>query len=101
MNIWKLKEDNWFNVSIWNNEIIRDFKICVLDSRKIYEITYNNGRKDLVNVFRQVLDYVECYSILSNESFKLCDFVNLYKNGCVKETDYILRKYEKFIEEVK
>ena len=93
----KLKEDNWYKVSIWNNEMIRDYKVCELDSRKIYEVTYGKGtdkeRKDLVMIFSQVLNYVECKSILSDEQFKLVDFVDLYKNGCVMETDYILKRF--------
>lgn len=90
----KLIENSWYNVSIWNNEITRDFKICELDSRRIYEVTYTSGKKDLITIFNQVLNYVECYSILSKESFKLNGFIDLYKNGNVKETDYILPKYE-------
>ena len=77
----KLKEDNWYKVSIWNNEMIRDYKVCELDSRKIYEVTYGKGtdkeRKDLVMIFSQVLNYVECKSILSDEKFKLVGFVDV------------------------
>ena len=94
----KLKENNWYMVDIWNNELVRDYKVCELDSRKIYEVTYNKGtdkeRKDLVRVVGQELRGVECISILKNECVDIvADFIDLYKNGCVKETDYILKRF--------
>ena len=98
----KLKENNWFKVAIWNNELTKDFKVAELDSRRLYEITYNKGTnketKDLIRVVGQELRGVECISILQDKyMFVITDFVKLYNNGCIVETDYILKEYREQI----
>ena len=90
----KFKKDNWYKVVIYNNDISRDYVVAELDSRKLYEITYNGGKKDLIMVTTQELRGVCAISILDKSSHIITDFVDLYKKGCVKETDFVLPKYE-------
>lgn len=92
-------KNDWYRVRIYNNSLVQDYVVAELDSRKLYEITYNKGtkdeKKDLISVTSQELRGVYAISLLSKSSMIICDFVNLYKNGCVKETDFVLPRYDK------
>ena len=76
--------------NVYNSDITREKIICEVDSREVYKITYNNGEKDLVNILSQDL-YINLYSILNNEYFKLDTkhFIELWNNGNIQSVDIL------------
>lgn len=90
----KFKKQGWYSVSIYNNTITRDYIVAELDKRKIYEITYNNGKKDLVSIINQELRGVYGFSLLTRGHLIMQDFVKMYEQGKIKETDYVVQEFE-------
>lgn len=82
--------DNWYKVTIHNNPFSKENKeiAFVADSRKIYEITFNDGKKDLIKILSADL-YINVKSILKG-SYKLGfnEFIPMVNTGRIKMTDY-------------
>lgn len=80
--------DSWYKVTIFKNPFSRDV-IWVADSRKIYEVTFENGKKDLIRILSKDL-YINVKSILNNKMYKITynGFFKIVKENKIKETEY-------------
>ena len=52
-----------YKVTIFRNPLLKDEIVFIADSRKIYEITFDNGKKDLIKILSSDL-YINVKSIL-------------------------------------
>lgn len=87
---------DWYSVIIYDNPITRKNIVFQGDTRKIYEITFKNGTKDLIKILSQDL-YINVKSILKTKfggGYKLEeeDFIDMLKNNRIKETEYVIEK---------
>ena len=61
----------------------------MLDKRKIYELNYENGKKQLVKIYGvEWGSTAQCEDVLSGEQFKV-DIKDMLQDGRVYETDYV------------
>lgn len=94
----EIEKDNWYKITLYDNYLTKDNVVMVFDSRRLYEIEYGNGNIDLVRITSNELCGVHCTSFLSDigedRKFKI-DMVDLVKNGKVRETDYIITRFQK------
>lgn len=80
--------DDWYKVTIYKNPLLKDEVIFVADSRKIYEITFNNGKKDLIKILGTDL-YINVKSILKgNYKLNFNDFIEMVHTGRIELTKY-------------
>ena len=82
--------DDWYKITIYDNPFSKEDKeiVFVADSRKIYEITFNNGKKDLIKILSADL-YVNVKSILKgNYKLDFNEFVKMVNTGRIKRTEY-------------
>lgn len=88
--------DNWYKVTIYKNPFSRTENdiVFVADSRKIYEITLKNGKKDLVRILSKDL-YINVKTIFDkkhpfNGHYKITHkgFCEMVAHNRIKETKY-------------
>ena len=77
-----------YKVTIFRNPLLKDEIVFFADSRKIYEITFNNGKKDLIKILSADL-YINVKSILKG-FYKLNfeDFIKMINTGRIRITEY-------------
>lgn len=81
-------ENEIYKVTIFRNPLLKDEIVFIADSRKIYEITFNNGKKDLIKILSADL-YINVKSILKG-FYKLDfeDFIKMINTGRIRITEY-------------
>ena len=79
--------DEIYKVTIFRNPLLKDEIVFIADSRKIYEITFDNGKKDLIKILSSDL-YINVKSILKG-GYKLNfnDFIKMINTGRIRITE--------------
>ena len=80
--------DEIYKVTIFRNPLLKDEIVFITESRKIYEITFDNGKKDLIKILSSDL-YINVKSILKG-GYKLNfnDFIKMINTGRIRITEY-------------
>ena len=82
-------ENSWNTVSVYDDGLAEQSILALLDKRKIYELNYENGKKQLVKIYGvEWGSTAQCEDVLSGEQFKV-DIKDMLQDGRVYETDYV------------
>ena len=83
-------ENSWNTVSVYDDGLAEQSILALLDKRKIYELNYENGKKQLVKIYGvEWGSTAQCEDVLSGEQFKV-DIKDMLQDGRVYETDYVI-----------
>lgn len=81
----KLTEND--KLTVYANELTDKTIIAELSKNKIYELNYDNGKKDLVKIFDIVLGQAVCKSLLNGDVYRT-EITDMIKDGRLIETSY-------------
>ncbi len=91
------EENSWNTVTVYDG-LTKQSIIALLDKRKIYELNYENGKKQLVKIYGvEWGSTAQCEDVLSGEQFKV-DIKDMLQDGRVYETDYVVENKQVKIE---